>query len=650
MALKIVDCEATPTSITVVFSDAPNTVPAADPNFANSALNAGNFAISALLAAGPQNFNPSTLAVDSSGTVMTGTLPLVGGAPIPQGTWLTLVVSNVTLSSDPNNNARTAIAQNGIDNTIAARVNGGGGEIGRVARKATKAVEDAVSYPLLTESVSFPSSPGGGYPNGSVSPASGTTALGQTASMAISNALGWKTNSADPKGFVGALTQSFTLTEIEGHVDAKWNPRTYAVQTDLGGGITGAQASLYSRAKDALDQSMPLLNGLYPLDPEADPEDVKALREMAKSQLSEIVKELGAVGGPSVLRVDTYFQILLGQSAPIPPATTIVFDPDSIGGTLGQLRDTFGIYFQNNPYSNSIEDEQDITNFRVISDYTTSLLQSWISNKPFFNLTPGSPAFFGTQLVLISRQFSVIAETVNEVRFALQSVLIGPQEQHTLLLEFAPPLPPIFLFDFLAEIEAHVTQEGPRLIQDGGKFSVKNNIVPVVKSLLALATQAPKPTNLHKLPDGYRTVRVRRTLDDLRAQLSELLDLATPVGRDVVPPELPGSLSVFTITPATVQGPVVPGGGVPVAPPPPATAVVTVMGAGFRAGAQVSLTRQGGGVGLPPGQTTFMSSNLLAVVLTIPLAAGQGATYSVTVTNPDLSQAQGPASCVLTVN
>jgi hypothetical protein len=126
MALKIVDCEATPTSITVVFSDAPNTVPAADPNFANSALNAGNFAISALLAAGPQNFNPSTLAVDSSGTVMTGTLPLVGGAPIPQGTWLTLVVSNVTLSSDPNNNARTAIAQNGIDNTIAARVNGGG--------------------------------------------------------------------------------------------------------------------------------------------------------------------------------------------------------------------------------------------------------------------------------------------------------------------------------------------------------------------------------------------------------------------------------------------------------------------------------------------------------------------------------------------
>ena len=632
MGLRIVDCDATPNSITIVFSDAVQNGDALGNYTVQSPIGsavdiatAGNATISYVDA------QHKAVAILITATPAGSNLPLV------KGNWLTLVAAGITDT--------TGGAFDPGGNTIATQVNGGGGEVGRVARKATKAVEDAVSYPLLTESVSFPSSPGSGSPSGYLSPGSGGTPLGQTAAMAISNALGWKTNTADPKGFVGALTQSFTLTEIEGHVDAKWNPRTYAVQTDLGGGITGAQASLYSRAKDALDQSMPLLDGLYALDPEADPEDVKALREMAKSQLSEIVKELGAVGGPSVLRVDTYFQILLGQSAPIPPATTIVFDPDSILGTLGQLRDTFGIYFSNNPYSNSIEDEQDITNFRVVSDYTTSLLQSWITNKPFFSLTPGSPAFFGTQLVLISRQFSVIAETVNEVRFALQSVLIGPAEQQTLLLEFPPPLPPMFLYDFLAEIEAHVTTEGPRLIQDGGKFSVKNNIVPVVKSLLALATQAPNPTNIHKLPEGYRTVRVRRTLDDLRAQLSELLDLATPVGRDVVPPELPGSLSVFTIAPSTVQGPkaAVPG------PPAPTSAVVTVMGAGFRPGAQVNFTRQGAGVGLPPGATTFMSSNLLAVTLSIPFAAGQNATYSVAVTNPDLSQAQGPASCVLTI-
>ena len=40
--------------------------------------------------------------------------------------------------------------------------------------------------------------------------------------------------------------------------------------------------------------------------------------------------------------------------------------------------------FSNNQFNNSVEDEQDITNFRVISDYMTSLMQSWIANRKFF--------------------------------------------------------------------------------------------------------------------------------------------------------------------------------------------------------------------------------------------------------------------------
>jgi hypothetical protein len=76
--------------------------------------------------------------------------------------------------------------------------------------------------------------------------------------------------------------------------------------------------------------------------------------------MSEIIKELGALGGPSVLRVNTYFQILLGQNQ-----LPVTFDPDKVKGTLGSLRDTYGVSFTDNPFSNSIEDEQDITNFRV---------------------------------------------------------------------------------------------------------------------------------------------------------------------------------------------------------------------------------------------------------------------------------------------
>ena len=193
--------------------------------------------------------------------------------------------------------------------TIARQVPGKG----KTAR-LTRDVEDAISYPILTEEVGYRSSPVG-LPSAGGSGISGGGGLGQVAAKAVGDVLGWKTNSADPKGFVGALTQAFTLTDVEGHVESSWTPRTYAVQTDLGGGITGAQASLYMRAKNALDSALPLLDGLYPLDPEADPEYVKALREMARSQMTEIVKELGTVGLPSILRIDTYFGILLGQVA-----------------------------------------------------------------------------------------------------------------------------------------------------------------------------------------------------------------------------------------------------------------------------------------------------------------------------------------------
>ena len=81
----------------------------------------------------------------------------------------------------------------------------------------------------------------------------------------------------------------------------------------MSGGITGAQASVYQRAKDALDQSLPLLDGLYPLFKEAKDEDVAALRAMVRSQFTDLVNELGLMGGPRIARVTQLFFLLLGQ-------------------------------------------------------------------------------------------------------------------------------------------------------------------------------------------------------------------------------------------------------------------------------------------------------------------------------------------------
>jgi hypothetical protein len=612
MPLRITKCSATPSSITVVFNDAVNHVNDTNPNSATNPTNYTIFAPPGVPASRPLASTDAEIHYhDFQHAVVILFKPAVN---LVKGTWVTVQVQE----GDANTGKPGVLTVNGhgwdgdqAANVIAAQVNGQAD-----IKEVTEAVEDAVAYPLLTESVSFPPSSGPAPTGGLVVPATGGAPLGQAAARAIGDVLGWKANSADPKGFLTALGQSFSLTEVEGHVEAKWNPRSYAVQTDIGGGIIGAQASLYSRAKDALDKCLPLLDGLYPLNPEADQEDVAALRDMARSQMSEIVKEFGAVGGPSILRVNTYFDILLGS--------VNTQDPDQIKGTLGSLRDTYGIFFQGNPFSNSVEDEQDITNFRILSDYMTSLLQSWHSNLAFFD--PSSKtAFFGTQLVLISRQFSVIAETVNEVRFAFDSVFIGPSERQALLLRFDDPkLPPAFLEYILQEIEYLVGTEGPRLFKEGGRLSVRNNILPVARSLRDIVRGALRPTNLHELPDGYRTVRVRRTLDDLHDQLRDLINLIGPVGRDVPAPE---TLGVSSIVPPSFK------------PTGTAATTIHIFGTGFQSTSTVTL-KSVTGLTITPSRIEFFSAERIDIAVGT-MAPGP---YTVSVTNPD----GGVATAVLT--
>jgi hypothetical protein len=46
-------------------------------------------------------------------------------------------------------------------------------------------------------------------------------------------------------GGVGELFLAVVLPAVDGHTDPTWTPRTYAVQSDLSGGVTGARASVY---------------------------------------------------------------------------------------------------------------------------------------------------------------------------------------------------------------------------------------------------------------------------------------------------------------------------------------------------------------------------------------------------------------------
>jgi hypothetical protein len=507
----------------------------------------------------------------------------------------------------------------------------------RAAWQAKQPLTDISAYPVLTEEVGYTPSPlSRGSGTGSPVTGTGGASLGQIVSKAVADVLGWKVKQGDSKGFIGALNQSFTLTEVEGHVQSKWTPRTYAVQTDLSGGITGAQASVFSRGKVALDQSLPLLDGLYKLDPEAIDEDVTALKGVARSQMTELVNELGYLGGPRVNRVNQYFNLLLGSTVysltQLPNSTITPTDPDRIQGTLGNLRDLLGLSFTNQDFVNSVEDETDLSNFRIISDYMTGLAQTWVNNVNFLVLNTTTP-FFGTQLVLLSRQLSVLAESVDEVRFTLDSVFIGPSERQTMELQFTSGgYAPIFLEDWLLWAYKFATEEGPRLITDGGKFGVQNTVYPVVSQLLSMAQLIP---GVSGMPPGFYTPRVQLSLSDLIDQLQDLANLAQPIEHTITPePDFGLPLEVVGLFPNSLSR----------GNPPPAPVSLQVRGSGFvftqGAAGLPTVTFSAGPAPITPLQTYFQSQGLLVVTLgAVPALNG---IWSVQVSNPF-----GPPSSIL---
>jgi len=384
-----------------------------------------------------------------------------------------------------------------------------------------------IPYPLLTETALTTGSAGAS----SGSP--GTGDLGQTVEQTLRAVLNWRSAgfNGDAKGFVAALNQSFTLTRVQGHTEFTWTPRSYSsVQTGLGA-LTGAQASIYSRAKVALDQSLPLLAGLYPLRADADPQDVEAIRAIVRSGMTELVNELGIEGGPRVLRADSLFLQLLGPELDLDRerAEVETLDLDKEKSQLGQLADVFGL---RRCQINTIDEEQNLTNFLILVDYVRGLKQSWITQRGFFTRGAHANPFLGTQLVLVQRALAVVAESVQEVYVAMDSVFLGVEERQVVELHYRDgehQRSSLFVAELLSWIDQVASSEGPQLIRDGGRKGVRS-FGPTIQQLAQLAQGALLPQQDPKhLPAGYRTARVQRALQELSNHLNEASHLVNQI-------------------------------------------------------------------------------------------------------------------------
>ena len=335
----------------------------------------------------------------------------------------------------------------------------------------------------------------------------------------IQEVLRWRPRLSDPQGFLGALEQSFERKDVGGTPDYTWKPRSYVVITDLSGEITGAQASLCSRAKLAVDESSRLLDGLEPLNPAFDEENFDANVTIIQQRMSEIVEELGRPAGPRVAKLDTLFEQLLGDKD--------FKTADEVKGRLGTLRDDFGF---DTGHVNTIEEEQNATNFRIMVDHLISLRSNWTDNSAYFN---GQKRFLGTQMVLLERLLATVAEGAEEVRGALDAVLLGLHEQRSLVVRFKNKRPPSMLVDDLLDwVHDFGAEDGPRLAREGGRTAIASELLNSAQQLSTLVKDAADPEvqcddeNERTLPEEYFYPIVQTALKQLQRHLNTLVQEA----------------------------------------------------------------------------------------------------------------------------
>jgi len=353
--------------------------------------------------------------------------------------------------------------------------------------------------------------------------AAGAVDQGPAVAAAIRDVLGWRPRAADTKAFNAALTASFDLKQVEGHVEATYRPRGYAIQADLGG-ITGGQASLYTRASAAHTQINRLMDALKPLRPDADPEDCDAFRLLIRDSVRQIVAELGQPGGPRVQLVDAAFATLTGYlpgggqaftsgppvgtgtgstgvagggggrvagpprswpgspgGTPSSPLIQVPLAPsgttaDDVTGQLGAMRERFGL---TNDNVNTVEEEKIRTSFWTLVDLIQDLQRSWDAQRLEFGSDAGR-GFLGTELVLINRLLAAAAEQVDELESVLDSVLISGAERQTLILDDRFRLT---LDGLLGWLRTFLTEDGPRILTDAGRDGLTASFTPTVAAL-----------------------------------------------------------------------------------------------------------------------------------------------------------------------
>jgi hypothetical protein len=332
---------------------------------------------------------------------------------------------------------------------------------------------------------------------------------------ALRAVLGARTRSNDAAGFRAALARSFVQTEVDGRRTYRNVPSGTSADVVDAAELSGFQATLLARAREVVERGLPLLDGLRSLVPTSDVEDAAALVSVVRTAVVRLRDEFGRRDGPRAVLVEQQLRILLGDDA------SAAADPDLVRGGLGAIRDHLGLASGQDRRANTVEEEQQVTSYRLLVEYVVGLRQSWTTAAPFFGAgASSSQTFLSARLRRLDLTLQTVADAVDRVRSQLDTVYVGEAERriHPLPLPSRPQdgLTVEDLLEWAADV---ASPETAVLLRDGGRIVIADSLLPNavrVRDLLAEAAAAELPGNLG-------AARVRAAFDELAAQFSGLV-------------------------------------------------------------------------------------------------------------------------------
>jgi hypothetical protein len=404
-------------------------------------------------------------------------------------------------------------------------------------------------FPLqVFDSNSMPSGGGAGV---STTPSAQATVDAQMKAV-----LGRSTGTGGVAGTLAALDRSFQPV-VSGGVDTwVWQPQSYAVQSDIGAGVTGEQASLARLAASVGDEILPLISGLQPLVPEAkvNPDEIQAAQSIIASSWPGFVNEVGTDGGPRITRAASLvgdaatslvtLGILLATYAtgtsladiyPLPPGARPVdrakHVPTQFDWTNpGPRPSGWPAPSRNNVVTG--DDEANYTNFVIASDRMQMVIRVFVSLYYEGGQVPTSEDR-GFLVTLLQRALGSTGEAADALAAALDSVNLGRDEREVIFVPGTDPsastnTPPyagtLSVEDIVSWAQSFPGQEAAPLLQNAGNvgiLSINNRAVDIQTAVEALQTFAPSgPPGLSHPRVTYALMILWDSLDDVKSYAS----------------------------------------------------------------------------------------------------------------------------------